>query len=99
MTAGDVGALGHRGGHVSQADLRHLLDAFRKAQFFWLLDAYHAPITDLPSHKVSLAFDGRSKTVVDYAGTAIGMPQDVVGLEQLIDKIADTAQWISKPAR
>lgn len=71
-----------------------LFERFRKAQFFWLLDSYASAITDFPAQNVSIAFDDRKMSVHDYAGLMIGMPQDVVDLENAIDETANTAQWI-----
>ena len=90
----DVAAIGARGDKISAADVKILFGAFRDADFFWLLDNYNAQITDLPSYIVSIAYDGRRKTVSDYAGLMIGMPHAVVDLETLIDKTANTGRWI-----
>ena len=89
-----VEEVGARIGYVPVAKVRALYQAFRQAQFFWLLDSYRARITDLPTYTVSIAYDGHTKSVIDYAGTRIGMPQEVVQLEGLIDKTAETFRWI-----
>ncbi len=90
----DVAAVGDRSGTVPVAQVRILYGAFQTAQFFWLLDDYRAPVTDLPIYVVSISYDGRSKTVSDYAGGAIGMPMAVIQLEYLIDATANTGRWI-----
>jgi hypothetical protein len=89
-----VGVKGEAGGRISRAQVRRLYDAFRKAQFFWLQDGYVAQVTDLPSTRIAISFDGRSKQVIDYAGVGIGMPREVVDLETLIDAMAGTEKWI-----
>ena len=94
----NVAVKGEAAAQIPRADVRRLYDAFRKAQFFWLYDSYRAPITDLPEYHVGISYDGHSMEVVDYMGTGIGMPHAVVDLEQLIDKVANTQQWIA-PAR
>ena len=93
----NVATIGTASGEISHADVRRLFGAFRKAQFFWLYDSYRAPITDLPEYHVGISYDGHSMEVLDYMGTGIGMPPAVVDLEQMIDKTANTAQWI-KPS-
>ncbi len=91
-TIGDVTAT------IPKKDVRALYAAFRKADFFWLFDSYHAPITDLPTYTVAISIDGHSMSVADYAGRSVGMPKAVADLEQLIDKTANTERWI-KPAQ
>ncbi|MEI9887488.1 MAG: DUF6438 domain-containing protein [Rhizomicrobium sp.] len=88
---------GEASARVSRAQVRRLYRAFRKADFFWLYDAYRAPITDLPEYRVGISYDGRRMEVLDYMGQGIGMPPAVVELERLIDKTANTARWIKGP--
>jgi hypothetical protein len=80
--------------HVAPRKVRDLFERFRKAEYFWLLDSYHAAITDFPSQITTIVFDGRRKSVHDYAGQMIGMPDVVSELERQIDDTADTARWI-----
>ena len=94
----NVAVIGDRTAMLPTKDVTALYAAFRRAQFFWLYDDYRAQITDLPTYTVTISYDGHSKAVADYAGTAIGMPHAVVDLGLLIDKTANTAQWIG-PAR
>jgi ankyrin repeat protein len=80
---------------LSDDALRTLFTAFQKADFFWLLDRYAAPITDNPTQVISISFDEHNKTVEDYIGRAVGMPSDVTDLENLIDTVADTKKWVT----
>jgi hypothetical protein len=91
-----VAVKGQHTGKIAPEQVKALYSAFKKADFFWLLDTYASRITDMPSTIVTLAYDGRSKTVTDYAGLRIGMPQAVADLELLIDKTANTGQWIGE---
>lgn len=79
---------------ISDDSVRALFSAFQKADFFWLLDNYAAPITDNPTQVISISFDGQNKTVKDYVGRAVGMPSVVTEIEKLIDTIADTKKWV-----
>jgi hypothetical protein len=85
---------GERRAKIAPEQVRALYEAFRKAEFFWLLDGYHSGVTDMPTQTLTIAFDGRSKQVVDYAGAMIGMPRGVGELERLVDTTANTARWI-----
>ncbi|MCP5411827.1 MAG: hypothetical protein H6924_06790 [Alphaproteobacteria bacterium] len=80
---------------ISTETVRSLFDAFKKAHFFWLFDTYRAKITDNPEYQIGISFDGNSKIVTDYVGSAIGMPKEVTDLEKLIDVLAGTAKWVS----
>jgi hypothetical protein len=82
--------------HISQKAVRDLYDAFVKADFFWTLDEYMGHVTDLPTYKVTLSFDGRTKRVVDYAGQMVGLPKAVADVEDAIDKTAGTEKWTRK---
>src|ERR1700761_4785206 len=82
-------------GRIDPGKVRALYDQFRQADFFWLLDNYRASITDFPAFTIAISFDGQSKAVTDYAGTAIGMPAQVRALEATVDAAADTARWVN----
>ena len=58
-----------------------MLAAFRRADFFSLRDAYVGPITDSERYVVSIEFDGRKKTVDEYAGFWAGKPDALDALE------------------
>ena len=90
----NVAVQGRQTDHVGGDAVHDLYARFRQADFFWLLDSYSAPITDLPTYRVTIFYDGHSKTVADYAGAVIGMPMAVVDLERRIDDVANTARWI-----
>ena len=51
-------------------------------------------MTDLPTYTVTLVRNGRRKTLVDYGGVSAGMPREVRDLQQEIDRVAQTAQWV-----
>lgn len=74
--------------------VRDLVAQFKKTQFFWLFDSYRGAVTDLPTTRVTIGFDGHTKQVTDYAGTMVGMPAEVTDLEGKIDAAAGTARWI-----
>lgn len=81
-------------GQADPAALAALRAHIAAADFFNLRDAYRAPITDLPTYSVTVTRGGRTKTVVDYAGTSVGMPRAVRAIEDEIDRVAGTAQWV-----
>jgi hypothetical protein len=89
-----VAQTGKREATVPRDAVRALLRKFRQADFFSLRDNYHAQVTDLPTYRVTLAHDGRRKSVSDYGGEMMGMPKAVTELEQAIDETANTRQWV-----
>jgi hypothetical protein len=91
-----VGVTGARTAHVRISKVRSLVRAFQKADFFWTFDSYRAPITDLPTYTLAIAFDGRSKQVVDYDGAMRGMPKEIAALEAAIDATAGTDRWVKE---
>jgi len=84
-------------GHIAPEKVHALFERFQKAEYFWLLDDYNAAITDFPAQVTAISFDNNSKSVRDYAGQMIGMPEAVGELERAIDDAANTARWIGPP--
>lgn len=92
-----VRVIGEQHGQASRAEVQALLQAFDAVQFESLNNEYRAHVTDLPSQIVTLTRNGRTKRVLDYAGTSAGMPAAVRELELQIDRVANTAQWVAHP--
>ncbi|HEX3810361.1 MAG TPA: DUF6438 domain-containing protein [Rhizomicrobium sp.] len=88
-----VAVTGERSVKIAPEKVRDLYTLFRKADYFWLNDSYTAQVTDLPSFTTSISYDGHSKSVRDYAGRMIGMPEIVGELELAIDDAANSEQW------
>ncbi|HEX4534465.1 MAG TPA: DUF6438 domain-containing protein [Rhizomicrobium sp.] len=91
-----VAVTGERTAKIPQEKVRELYELFRKADYFWLNDSYGAAVTDLPTFTTSISYDGHSKSVRDYGGRMIGMPEIVGELELAVDDAADTTRW-TKP--
>ena len=89
-----VAAEGVRTAHISERAVRRLYDLFVKADFFWTFDEYESRVTDFPTYLVTISFDGHAKRVRDYAGTSVGMPKEIVDLEESIDAVAGTKKWV-----
>jgi hypothetical protein len=96
---GNVAISGHHRAAIPHESVDRLVEAYRKARFFSLLDSYVAGVTDGPWYTISLSFDGRTKTVQDYFGLKVGMPGAVVDLERLVDELAGTNRWIKGSPR
>ena len=90
---------GRHTARIDPAKFKQLLDRFRSAHFFGLKDEYTASVTDNPTQELTVRVGGRSKSVVDYVGTMAGMPSEVRDLEDAVDKLADTARWVSGDAQ
>ncbi|MFT3729566.1 MAG: DUF6438 domain-containing protein [Terricaulis sp.] len=90
-----VGTSGERHGKASREDVQALLHAFDAVRFESLRDEYRAHVTDLPSTIVTLTRNGHTKRVVDYAGVSVGMPEAVRDIEEQIDRVANTQQWVA----
>ncbi|SPE32868.1 exported hypothetical protein [Acidobacteriia bacterium SbA2] len=72
-----------------------LLERFRTADFFGLKDEYRAGVTDNPTYCLQLAIGPRKKTIIDYVGSWVGMPESVSELEDAVDETAGTDRWVS----
>jgi Domain of unknown function (DUF6438) len=89
-----VDAVGARTATVPREDVERLVRRFDEIGFDNLRDAYRSQVTDLPTYSVAITRNGRTKTVVDYGGTGAGMPATVRTLQDEIDRVAQTAQWV-----
>lgn len=94
-----VAETGERRAQIPANEVRDLFAKFQDADFFTFRDRYEAQVTDNPTTTTSIAFDGKSKSVVDYVGASAGMPHKVTALEDAIDATADTKRWIGNGAR
>lgn len=74
--------------------VKRLVDRFRDAHFFDLANRYMAPVTDLSSQTLTVDTGNGVKTVIDYAGDHVGMPQVVEALQKAVDSTASTARWV-----
>jgi hypothetical protein len=89
-----VAQAGERRAQIPASEVRDLFAKFRDVDFFTLRDRYEAQVTDNPTTTTSIAFDGKSKRVIDYVGGSAGMPHKVTALEDAIDEAAGTARWV-----
>ncbi len=84
------------GRHISRiprARAHQLFREFYAANFFAFRNSYRGRITDMPTKRLTLAYDGHEKTVEDYAGLRAGMPKTIMQLENLVDDVAHTERW------
>jgi hypothetical protein len=91
-----VAVKGEASGRADAADVKKLFAMFAAIDFLALHDEYKAPeaTPDSPLTIVTLTFDGRSKTVKDWLGASAGMPKEVTGLEDAVDRTANDGTWI-----
>ena len=79
---------------ISRVVVSKLLQAFRDADYFSLKDGYSQRVTDCSTYTTSIEFDGYKKSVRDYVGAALGMPDVVTELEDKIDELGGTEKWL-----
>ena len=89
-----VNAKGDRTRNVDPAAVRRLAEKARASNFFSLDDRYAYLVTDNPTTELVITVQGRSKRVSDYVGLAAGMPYAVKELEEEVDKLAKTEEWV-----
>ncbi|MEK6287530.1 MAG: DUF6438 domain-containing protein [Acidobacteriota bacterium] len=87
---------------ISQEQIRELIVAFEKINYFDLKDRYERPeddckqwVTDHPSALTSITLNGTSKSVIHYYGCrGVEVLAKLEKLEQAIDDAVNSAQWI-----
>lgn len=88
-----VAVMGKHRATIAKSSVEAIVDAFRNADYFSLREKYEAGITDNPTYRTSIAFDGHSKQVIDYVGGMVGMPESVTQLEKAIDQLSESERW------
>ena len=94
-----VAVKGRQLDRISPQAVSQIFAEFQKADFFSLRDEYEMTATDFPTYVISISFDGKTKSVTDYIGAEIGMPQGVTDLEDAIDRTAQTEKWITRSGK
>lgn len=89
-----VNVVGERTSTIPREDVAHLVARFDEIGFNNLRDDYRAQVSDLPTYTVSITRNGQTKSVIDYGGPGVGMPESVRALQAEIDRVAGTAQWV-----
>jgi hypothetical protein len=79
---------------VDPSQVQRLVEQFRRTGFFALRDEYVAQVTDSRTNVLSIDTGNGAKTVVDYVGTDVGMPEAVRDLQAEVDRVAATDRWI-----
>lgn len=86
---------GNRTGTISSSDFSSLISSFEEAGFDQLRDEYLAyNITDMPS-AVLIVQDGNMTRRVDHYHGDMSAPKILTDLEDLVDKAANSSQWIT----
>lgn len=91
---GYVTAVGSHGATADPAAVRELAKKFIADDFYSMNSVYEAGVTDCPTYNLSISVDGQAKSVRDYMGSWIGMPQAISELEDDVDNFAQTKRWI-----
>lgn len=91
--------VGVTGVQTAQADPVETARLFSRADeigFFGLRDAYRANVSDLPTATITYVRAGQRKSVLDYGGAMVGMPDSVRALQDEIDRVAGAARWTTR---
>lgn len=74
-----------------------LFNKIISSNFLEFDDQYAFYATDGPTYQLQITFDGKTKRVIDYLGNEVGMPQVIVDLQDAVDDVAETAEWVGTP--
>ena len=89
-----VSVVGHHTARISRAKVLSLVHKFRRAEFFWANSFYLGGLEDGSSYSISIAFDGREKTIDCRDGG--GPPREIYELMNEVDRTAGTARWVGR---
>jgi|GEM_PF-718819 len=93
-----VREMGIRTRQISTTEVEGLINRFREADFYSLRDRYVSGPPDHSSYVTSIMIDQHEKAVVNYLGQEDGLPAAVSALEDEIDRVAGTSEWIGTDA-
>ena len=81
---------------ISEDKIKQLVSEFQKIDYFSLKDNYEEHnATDMPSTITSYTVDGKKKTVSHYHGD-LSAPKQLAELENRIDGIVNSHQWVNR---
>lgn len=90
-----VKEVGERTKTLSPDEVKMLVNEFDRAGYFSFKDEYaDYSMTDMPTTVTSIRIEGRSKRVEHYHGD-FSTPKKLIRLENLIDEIVRTIEWIT----
>ena len=79
---------------ISQDQVDQLVSEFEKVDYFSLNDSYiERTVTDLPTVITSISIEGKTKEIEHYRGD-FSAPEKLTKLEDKIDEIVNSDQWI-----
>ena len=85
-----VNITGKQTSEIHKEKVKELVDEFYKINYFSLKDKYDQLITDIPYTTTSITINGKYKSVYNRAGA----PKELNELENKIDEITNSKQWI-----
>lgn len=89
-----VAVEGEQTSHITQEGVRRLARELERVDFFALQDEYtDMSATDTPSAITTLRLNSEMKTIVHYHGD-FSAPEKLTKLENLIDEITSSKQWV-----
>lgn len=89
-----VRVTGRQVSKISQEKVKELIDEFYRINYFSLKDSYKEyVITDLDTVITSITINGKTKTIRHYRGDR-NAPKELTTLEDKIDEIVNSSQWI-----
>jgi hypothetical protein len=88
-----VAVTGRQETRIGLDQVKDLAAAFVQIDYWALPDFVSFDMTDMPSAATSISIGGTMKSVDHYYGD-LHAPQALYELEQLIDEVAHTKQWI-----
>ena len=81
-------------GTISMDAIERLITEFEKADYFSLNDSYtNFGVSDMPSANTSISIGDKTKAIKHYLGDR-SAPEKLTELENKIDEIVNSAQWI-----
>jgi hypothetical protein len=93
-----VAVEGEQSSQISQDQIRQIARQLESIDFLSLQDEYtDRGATDMPSAILTLQVNGETKRVVHYHGD-FSAPEKLTRLENLIDEITNSTQWVESSA-
>jgi Domain of unknown function (DUF6438) len=90
-----VAVKGLQTSQISPDAVKALVDEFLKLDFFSLPDSMVQEVTDVPDVTIGLTLDGKRKSIFDRMGST----PEIQALENRVDQVANSAQWVMAPER
>jgi hypothetical protein len=91
---GYVDVMGKHAFAVPPEEVAALVEQARRDDLWSMRESYEAEVSDGPTYTLTLREGWATHRISDYLGATVGMPKAVTAMEDAVDRVARSRQWV-----